>query len=128
PIDRSRDLDAAIEEVLRQRRDAPARFAHLLRRLEEVEALASIEPLLQRRAAREERFDAVAERAFEGRDEREHVAAENVVVDVDARADDAGGRTSFIAGGVAGLGFEVHSNAPRRDIASFYPWSCRNKK
>ncbi len=71
------DLDAAIEQVLGQRRNGPVASAHLGGLGEEVRTLAGVEPGLALATAREQLPDPRAERAREIGDEGERVMAQH---------------------------------------------------
>ncbi len=77
-VHRAGDLDAAILEVLRERRDGPVPGADVLGRGEEVGPLARVVAALHLAAALEELLHARAEAADEVGDERERLGGEHL--------------------------------------------------
>ena len=78
-VDRARDLDPPVGDLLRERRDAPVRGAHRRGLGQEVRQLAAREPRQALRAPREELAPALAELALEVGQERRRVGCEDVV-------------------------------------------------
>src|SRR6185436_7677187 len=79
PLDGAVDLDAAVEQVVRQRRDLPVARADLGRVRKEGRELAAVDLVLDARAALEQRSSLGLESAREAGDELEGVAREDRV-------------------------------------------------
>jgi hypothetical protein len=79
-VDRTRNLDAAIEEVVRNGSDGPAPFAYVPRLRQEVRTLAPVEPRLSVLARGEQFGDAPAELSSELRDELDRLGREHAFV------------------------------------------------
>ena len=77
PLDRSGDLDAAVEQVVRDRRDGPVAFADLARLGEKVRKLAGIEASLALFALRQQLLAARAELTLQRSDELEHLGGQD---------------------------------------------------
>jgi hypothetical protein len=118
-VDRTGDLDAAVEQVLGERRHRPFAVADGAGLGREIRLLAGIEAPLPRGAIGEETLPFRAEGAFEPGDEIERLRGENPVVAVADRSGDldaARQRDHFhgVGGGTghgAGIGMVLKSAA-----------------
>jgi hypothetical protein len=81
-VDGAGDLDAAVEEVGRQRRDGPRALAHRLRLVEEARALAGVEAALPVAAAGQQLVAPAGEVAHEPGHEIESVSRQDRPVGV----------------------------------------------
>ncbi len=108
-VDRAGDLDAAIEQVLRDRRDLPVAFADVLRLGQEVGDLASVELLLTLGARRKQFAAAGAELAFDFRDEGQSLRRQHALI---ARLD--GALDGHTVGNGRGCCL-AHARSPPRD-------------
>ncbi len=91
-VGRSGDLDATVEQVGRDRADAPVALAHMLRLGEEVRGLAGVEALLALGAQREQALARGVEALVQVGDEGERLRRQDLVEARVHRAGDGGGR------------------------------------
>src|SRR6266704_4528255 len=125
-VDWARDLDPAVHQVRRNRRDGPGRLADAARLRQEVGPLAGVEPLLPFDASREQLLAARLEGARQLREELTRLVGEDVgEFGIERRVDfEAAGRheSQCSAPATDGIpGKEAGRAGMPRDHASRYP-------